>query len=101
MRYSRRCGPPSRWSTTSSSLYPAVYNIVIAALFAHLLWFRLLALYPAGIASISTLLIPVVGLLSSALILGESVGWTELLALIMVVAALAVVFRPWRARSER
>ena len=51
------------------SLWPAfalVYNIVIAALFAHLLWFRLLALYPAGIASISTLLIPVVGLLSRA-----------------------------------
>ena len=91
-----------RWVVPS--LWPAfalLYNIVIAALFAHLLWFRLLALYPAGIASISTLLIPVVGLLSSALILGESVGWTELLALIMVVAALAVVFRPWRARSER
>ena len=91
-----------RWVVPS--LWPAfalVYIILIAALFAHLLWFRLLALYPAGIASISTLLIPVVGLLSSALILGESVGWTELLALIMVVGALAVVHRPWSARGER
>lgn len=79
------------------SLWPAfalIYNVLIGALFAHLLWFRLLALYPAGIASISTLLIPVVGLFSSALILGETIGWMEVLALVLVLGALASVHRP-------
>jgi len=69
------------------------YNILIAALAAHWIWFRLLELYPAGIAAISTLAIPVVGVLASALLLGETIGGRELAALALVVAALAVIRR--------
>ena len=43
------------------------------------------------IAAIGTLAIPVVGVLSSALILGEPVGPAEAAALILVCAGLAVV----------
>jgi drug/metabolite transporter (DMT)-like permease len=91
-----------RWAVPSPlPAFAMIYNIVFAAVVAHLLWFKLLALYPAGIASISTLMIPVVGVVSGALILDESIGWTELLALLLVVCALASVHRPWRLLSRR
>jgi drug/metabolite transporter (DMT)-like permease len=48
---------------------------------------------PAAVAAIGTLGIPIVGLFSSALILGEPVGAGELLALILVVSGLAILFR--------
>jgi hypothetical protein len=49
---------------------------------------------PAGVAAISILLIPPVGLFSSALLLGEPLGWREL-------ASLALVVAPWRWSSSR
>ncbi|MND05734.1 hypothetical protein D3C83_267060 [compost metagenome] len=43
------------------------------------------------LASIGTLGIPVIGLLSSALLLGEPLGWRQFLALALVAAGLVVV----------
>ncbi len=90
------------WAIPSAGpMFALVYNILIASILAYLVWFRLLTLYPAGIASISVLMIPVVGLFSGAIILGERIGPTELGALILVVGALAAAHQPWRnARAE-
>jgi drug/metabolite transporter (DMT)-like permease len=71
------------------------YNILIASIVAYLVWFRLLELYPASIASISILSIPVVGLFAGALILGESLGPAELGALVLVIGAIVAAHRPW------
>lgn len=90
-----------QWIIPSAGpLFALVYNILVASILAYLVWFRLLTLYPAGIASISVLLIPVVGLFSGAMILGEPIGPAEIVALILVVGALAAAHQPWRsARS--
>jgi drug/metabolite transporter (DMT)-like permease len=48
-------------------------------------------LFPASLAAISTLGIPLVGTYSSALILDEPVGWREFTALVLVISALATV----------
>jgi drug/metabolite transporter (DMT)-like permease len=91
-----------RWALPS--LWPAfavLYTVVVAGIIAHLLWFRLLQLYPAGVAAISALLIPVVGLLAGAAILDERIGTTELIALVLVVSALAAVHGPALRRGFR
>ena len=88
------------WSLPSAGpAFALGYNILIASILAYLVWFRLLELYSAGIASISILLIPVVGLISGAIILGEPIGLTEFGALALVVAALAAAHRPWRTAT--
>ena len=52
-------------------------------------------LFPAALAAIGTLAIPVVGVFASALVLDEPVGWRELAALALVCSALAaVLLRP-------
>ena len=68
-----------------------LYTSAIAVAFGQWLWFRILHLLPASIASISTLAIPVVGVFSSSLLLGEVIGWREGAALILVLAALFLV----------
>jgi drug/metabolite transporter (DMT)-like permease len=67
------------------------YILLLPMIVAQWIWFRLLELLPASVAAIGTLAIPVVGVLSSALVLGEPIGTAELTALTLVVAALALV----------
>ena len=67
------------------------YVLVLPMIFAQWAWFRVLALLPASVASFGTLAVPVVGLLSSAILLGEKLGWTEGLALVLIVLALTLV----------
>ena len=58
------------------------YVIGVATLFGYLAWFTILDRAPAAVASIAVLPVPLVGVLSSAIFLGEAVGWRELMALL-------------------
>jgi drug/metabolite transporter (DMT)-like permease len=64
------------------------YAALIPMIYCHWAWFRVVGLYPAMVAGIGTLAIPVVGVLSSAVITGEPIGWSEFLALGLVLVAL-------------
>lgn len=78
----------------------AIYTTLIGLVLAYLVWFRTVALFPAGIASISTLAVPAFGLLSGAAVLGEAIGWRELTALVMVLSAVTLVMtEPKRKRQ--
>jgi drug/metabolite transporter (DMT)-like permease len=78
---------------STAALLGTAYATFVGAIFCHWAWFRLVATLPASVAAIGTLGIPIVGLFSSALILGEPVGAGELVALILVVSGLAILFR--------
>lgn len=68
-----------------------VYVTLGGIVVAHYLWFHLVRVLPPAVASIGVIGVPVVGVLSSALILGERVGWREGVALLCVLPALAIV----------
>jgi drug/metabolite transporter (DMT)-like permease len=76
---------------SATAWWAAVYTTIIGLVLAYLVWFRTVALFPAGVASISTLAVPAFGLLSGALVLGERIGWRELAALVMVLSAVTLV----------
>ncbi|WP_374448645.1 DMT family transporter [Stella sp.] len=80
-------GSPMGW-------FGLVYASTVAMVWCHYTWYRILDRLPASIASISTLAIPAVGVLSSALLLGEPLGFTEFAALALVLGAIAIVIRP-------
>ena len=67
------------------------YTIILATLFCHWAWFKAVSLLPTSVASMGTLPIPVFGVFSSALILGERIGFRELVALFFVLAGLLIV----------
>jgi drug/metabolite transporter (DMT)-like permease len=70
------------------------YAIFVATIFCHAAFFKLLSLLPAHVAAISVLPVPVVGVVSSAMILGEPVGPAEIIALALVVGGLFLLVRP-------
>ena len=50
---------------------------------------------PATVAAISTLVAPVVGVMSSVLLLGEGISWHKSLALVLIVVSIAMsLWRP-------
>jgi drug/metabolite transporter (DMT)-like permease len=67
------------------------FMILIPVTFGSWAWFKVVQLFPASIASIGTLAVPVVGVVSSGLALGEPIGFQEVTALILLTMALSIV----------
>ncbi|MBK0399500.1 DMT family transporter [Limibaculum sp. M0105] len=59
----------------------------------HAAWATLVGRLPVAVSTVATLLIPVVGVLSSGLLLGEPLGPLRLLALAAVIGAVALAVR--------
>jgi drug/metabolite transporter (DMT)-like permease len=68
--------------------------VFVATIFCQTAFFKLLSLLPAHVAGISVLPVPVVGVVSSAIILAEPVGVAEVAALVLVVGGLFLLVRP-------
>lgn len=73
-----------------------VYNMTFVFIFCYWAWFKIAAAAPPGVSSLSTLMIPVVGVFSGIWLLGESPEWQEYVALALVIASLATVLIPTR-----
>lgn len=69
----------------------ALYAALIPTIFCQWAWFKLVRSFPAIAVSIGTLMIPVIGVLSSAAALGEPIGLPEIVSLALILAALFIV----------
>jgi drug/metabolite transporter (DMT)-like permease len=67
------------------------YSAIIPMIFCHWAWFRIVAIYPAAVAAIGTLAIPVVSVIAAAFLKHESIGLSEILSLGLVLMSLALV----------
>jgi drug/metabolite transporter (DMT)-like permease len=76
---------------SANVLLSLAYALLFPMLFGQWAYFQVVHLFPAAVAAIGTLAVPIVGVLSSALMLGEPIGGRELLALALVCASLASV----------
>jgi drug/metabolite transporter (DMT)-like permease len=81
------------------TLWPALgvlYNMFLVFIFGWWAWTKIVDRAPAGVAGLSSLAIPVVGVFSGMLFLGEVPAWQDYAALIFVSAAIATVIIPER-----
>ena len=79
------------------TLWPAValaYNVLVAFVFCHWAWFKIVTSVPVGVSSLSSLMTPVVGVFSGMLVLSEVPHWQDFAALGLVLLALATVLLP-------
>lgn len=67
-----------------------LYAAVMPNAVAYVTWFSALRLLPAATAAIGVLLAPVVGVFSSALLLGDPLGLRQLLALVLTLGGIAL-----------
>lgn len=75
-------------------IWCAAYAIIVPMTFSYWAWMTVVRTSPAALAAIGTLGIPVMGVLSGAVILGETIGLPEISALLLVSVGLAVVLLP-------
>jgi drug/metabolite transporter (DMT)-like permease len=80
---------------SGTAWFAVLYNIFLAGTVAHWAWFTMARTLPVAVSSLSSLPVPVVGVLSGILFLGERPGPSEYIALALVLASLsAVLFAP-------
>lgn len=70
------------------------FNAVIVFGFCQVVWFRLASILPPVASGLSVMLIPVIGLFSGMVFLGEVPHWQDFVALICILLAIATVLWP-------
>jgi drug/metabolite transporter (DMT)-like permease len=75
------------------------YNAVLIFGFAHAAWFYLARGLPPLASTLSVMFIPVLGVFSGALWLGEQLHWQDWAAIALIVVAIASVLWPAAAKQ--
>jgi len=91
------------FSPLSLPLWPFLgflFNMFLPSTFCYWAWFKIAMLAPVTISTVSTLMIPVVGVFSGMLVLSERPQWTDYADLMLVIAALASVLIQPRAAAQ-
>lgn len=78
-------------------MFAVFYSIFLAGTVAHWAWYRVARTLPIIVSSMTSLPVPVVGVFSGMLLLGERPGVAEWTALGLVVVAMIAVLWPPRA----
>lgn len=82
------------WNRVTPAGWACVtYVATIPMTVAYLAWFRALRLVPASMAATTVLVSPMVGVLGSTLVLGETLGPRQIVALGMTLAGVALAAR--------
>jgi drug/metabolite transporter (DMT)-like permease len=69
------------------------YMATVSQTLAYITWFRALRLLPASTAAIGSLLVPIIGVCTAALTLGEPLGSRQVVALALTVGGVALAMR--------
>ncbi len=72
------------------------YHVVFGMATGYILWFNIIRQLPAGVASLGTLLVPVVGVSGAMLLLGERPGLSDLGGFALIFCAALCVLLPAR-----
>ena len=75
---------------SSQVLATLVYHVLGPMVICYILWSVLVSRLPATVAAVSALTAPVIGVLSSALFLGEAISWQKGIALAAIIFSIAL-----------
>ncbi len=83
--------PFSLLEASPQAMWAGLYVVFGGLIAGYALWFKIIEILPVTTASIGALMIPVIGVASGALILGEPITWIEGLSLLLVLSAISLV----------
>ncbi len=87
-----------RWRMPSSiEWFSILFNAVLIFGFAHATWFYLARSLPPVASTLSVMLIPILGVFSGAIWLGEKLFWQDWAAVALMVVAIGSVLWPKKA----
>ena len=85
--------PSWRWPNELEWLGTAYSGVVTFAI-SYLAWFKVARKLSPVASGLSIMLVPILGLTSGWLILGEQIAWSDIAALVLILAAMALVLWP-------
>ena len=91
---------PNWQSISSTAIGSTIFILLIPIIMCWFVWFRVIEMLPVSICTLSTLLVPIIGVISSNIILAEEVGWREFASLLLICTALALVLKPTGGKSD-
>jgi len=90
-----------QWKAPSTAAWWAIgYNAVLIFGYAHAAWFYLARGLPPVASTLSVMFIPVLGVFSGALWLGEVLHWQDWAVVVLMVVAIASVLWPARPAAD-
>ena len=94
-------GAPHLWPLSGKALLAVLFVGFFGVGLAHFLWWSIVDKLPTITASLGSLLVPVIGVTSSALILGERLTLPDVVGFAMIfVAAACVLLQPTAKHTE-
>ena len=84
-----------RWPNFTET-WTILYGGLVTFSFCYVVWYRLSRKLPPEVSSLSIMLAPVIGVISSTLTIGEQISPLDWLALLLIIVAMAVVLLPAR-----
>jgi drug/metabolite transporter (DMT)-like permease len=81
--------PPIQWTTVF--IAALVYNIFVTSVVAYLLWFYILEKLPAGMATMGTLVTPVIAIFAAAVQLGEIPTLYENVGIVLILSGIGIL----------
>lgn len=81
--------PPTQWTPVFIAVM--FYNVILVSVVAFLLWFYILERVPAGMATMGTLVTPVLAIISAAIQLGEIPSSREALGIILILSGIGLL----------
>jgi drug/metabolite transporter (DMT)-like permease len=90
----------ARWRMPGATTWFSIgFNAILVFGFAHATWFYLARSLPPIASTLSVMMIPVLGVFSGALVLGEVLHWQDYAAMGLMVVAIGSVLWPARSAS--
>ena len=84
---------PDYGALTASGLACLVYMTLVPMGVCYLTWFETLRRLPPSSASTGMLLVPLIGVISAALILGEPLGLREMVAMVLTLGGVTLALQ--------
>lgn len=96
------CVPSQPIELTGYFFAALAFNAVLATALAWMLWIYVLNHLPVAVAGLSTLGIPLIGVVAGQLELGEHLGVTDVVGTVLIAAALAMMtlLTWWKQRRQ-
>lgn len=88
------------WPSTRV-VWTFVYHIIFPTVICYAVWASVVAKLPASIVAIGTLSIPITGVLSAGIILGDEFTATKVVALVLIVLSISLTFIELKDATSR
>ena len=83
------------WQPVSTAaVWSTIFVIVYPIILCWFAWFTIVDQVPVAVSTVSILAVPALGVGSSVIILDEVVGWREIVSLLLICVAIALVLKP-------